>query len=187
MFFNRKWKKADDAALAMASARGSQRAFTEIIDRYQAGVLGFARGYLNDPSLAEEICQESFLRLFQALKRKKFIAVRPYVYSIARNLCHDYFRKKKPEHLAEPPEIPYLQTPLELLKTRQGLEGLARAVDALPESQKAAILLRHTRELSYAEIAQAMDTTVSAVESLLVRARRHLKLTLTSSMDKRVE
>ncbi|MCG8567131.1 MAG: sigma-70 family RNA polymerase sigma factor [Desulfobacterales bacterium] len=167
----------------MGSARGKHRAFAEVLRRYQKGVYGFVHRYVGQPQLAEDICQETFLRLYRALhhEQREDIRIRPYLFSIARNLCHDHYKKKAPESRAEPPEIPDLQTPLALLKKREGLDALSQAVGRLPENQKCAVLLRHTRELSYAEIAQVMNTSVSAVESLLVRARKNLKTMLQPS------
>ena len=180
-FFKPSWRRASDGDLARASARKDAKAFAELIRRYQDPVFRFARQYLGDAQGAEDVCQEAFLRLFQSLENRPDIAVRPYVFSIARNLCCDQVRKKRPENWERPPEMVDGKTPLELLNKRQGLDALSRAVDQLPESQKTVILLRHTRELSYAQIAQAMETTVPAVESLLIRARKKIKTMLQPS------
>ncbi len=180
MLFRNKWKTVDDHALVRASARGEFRAFDVVIHRYQPGLHRFVSRYVGNGELAEDICQESFLRLYARLTRGDGPDIRlgPYLFSIARNLCNDHFRQEGDGIKTSISDLSDARTPLGLLGKKEGLDALAQAVEQLPRSQRCAVLLRHNRDLSQKEIAKIMETSESAVESLLFRARKNLKTML---------
>jgi RNA polymerase sigma-70 factor (ECF subfamily) len=97
---------------------------------------------------------------------------------IAKNLCIDQLRKKRPELMEELPEAASDETPLDLLEGAIEMDRLEKAIDKLPANQRSAVLLRHGEQLSYRRVAEVMDLSVGAVESLLVRARRTLRRNL---------
>ena len=182
MIFQSSYAKRNDADLVAMVAEGNERAFGELLNRHQNAVYCFARRMLGDPREAEDIAQETFLRLYKFSRTYQPKAtLRTYLLRITKNLCIDYFRKKRPELLEEFPEIPNETTPLELLEEAIDADRLEKAIESLPINQRTAVLLRHTEQLSYNQVADVMDITLSAAESLLGRARRSLRNTLKTS------
>ncbi len=172
----RPYTRINDAELVELVARGNERAFNELLVRYQNDVYQLTCRFLGDPLEAEDITQETFLRLFRtACRYTPQASLRTFLFRIAKNLCIDFVRKKRPEFVAELPETGTSETPLSCLERAQTAELLERCVNVLPENQRMAILLRYVSGLRYQEIAEVMSVTVSAVESLLVRARKTLR------------
>ncbi|MBI9088658.1 MAG: RNA polymerase sigma factor [Desulfobacterium sp.] len=162
--------------MMQAIAQGSQDAFLELTTRYQQRVLNFAFRFLGTREEAEDVVQETFLRLFKGANAYDARGtLTAFVFRIVRNLCIDRFRKKSPELLDRLPDPLDNQTPHDYLDRKQAMASLADAVRTLPENQCTAVILRHTEELSYREIAEIMGVSTSAVESLLVRGRRTLR------------
>jgi RNA polymerase sigma-70 factor (ECF subfamily) len=170
-----------DEQLMQAVARGDVAAFDQIIQRYQHVAWKTACRLLSDSMEAEDVAQEAFLKLLDAAPRYRPIAsFRTYFCRILTRLCIDSIRKKRPvvtEHLPEPadssPSLP------ETLIAREREAQVRMVLEALPASQKTAIILRHYQGLSYSEIARIMETTVKAVEGLISRARASLQARLT--------
>ncbi len=166
----------EDSQLVALVAQGKQSAFKELLIRHQDSVYQLAFRFLSDPNEAEDITQETFLRLFRTAGQYHPRAkLRTFLLRIAKNLCIDFVRKKRPETMEELPEKIQQETPLDHLEQAQSMALLTRSINDLPENQKMAIVLRHTSGLHYQEIAEVMGTSVSAVESLLVRARKSLR------------
>ena len=166
----------DDAALMEALIGGKERAFREIVDRHQAGLFRFAMGFCRVREESEDIVQETFLRLFRV--RDQFDttgSLKAFLYKVCRNLLIDAARKRRSEPLDEAVEVDASPSVVETLLTKEGKQTLSRALEALAENQRTAMVLRHTEELSYAEISQVMGASLSAVESLLVRGRRNVR------------
>lgn len=165
-----------DTELVSLVAKGNESAFAEVLTRHQDAVYQFGFRFLGDASEAEDITQETFLRLFRTAERyQPQASLRAFLFRITRNLCIDFIRKKKPELMEVLPESVSHNTPMESLEQAEAIECLNHCIDALPDNQRMAILLRHGSGLCYQEIAHVMGVTVSAVESLLVRARRTLR------------
>ncbi|MBU2551031.1 MAG: sigma-70 family RNA polymerase sigma factor [Proteobacteria bacterium] len=157
-------------------AEGDEGAFRELLDRHQPALYRFARRFLQDAVEAEDVAQEVFLRLYRSAHRyRPRAALRAYLFRIARNLCVDHLRKQRPGSMESAPEAVTRETPLTRLESAQAMNRLLQAVADLPENQRAALLMRHDQGLRYREIAEAMEISVAAVESLLVRARRTLR------------
>ncbi len=179
MMFGPDLARLGDPELAALVAKGNEKAFAEVVRRHQDAVYGFAFRMLHQAQEAEDAAQEAFLRFFKATGQyRQDAGLRAYLIKIVKNICIDIFRKKKPEILDQVPDTPDPDTPLALLEgelTRQAVED---AVAGLPANQRAAVLLRHVEQLSYKQIADVMDLSLGAVESLLVRARRTLKKVL---------
>jgi RNA polymerase sigma-70 factor (ECF subfamily) len=182
MLFRKRHGQDPDARLVELAGQGVESAFEELLHRHQGAVFRFAARFLGDREEAADIAQETFLRLYRnAAAYRPEAALRTYLFRIARNLCLDLVRRKRPVLMAELPEQPTGDHPYEALVGAEHVEALSRALAELPETQRSALLLRHDEGLAYAEIAEAMNTTVPAVESLLVRARK----TLRSCLDGR--
>jgi RNA polymerase sigma factor (sigma-70 family) len=165
--------QGDEKLIAMARA-GNPGAFETIVDRYQGRLLGFCRQMLGSTEDAEDVLQEVFVNSYKAmLADEREINLRPWLYRIARNRCLNYLRKPKAdaqESMDMVPEVDAAST-AEMVHNREEFRQILSDVNKLPETQRAALLLREMDALSYEEIAAAMETTVPSVKSLLVRAR----------------
>jgi RNA polymerase sigma factor (sigma-70 family) len=165
--------QGDEKLIAMARS-GNPGAFEAIVDRYQGRLLGFCRQMLGSTEDAEDVLQEVFVNAYRAmLADEREINLRPWLYRIARNRCLNYLRKPKAdaqESMDMVPEVDAAST-AEKVHNREEFRQILSDVNKLPETQRAALLLREMDALSYEEIAAAMETTVPSVKSLLVRAR----------------
>jgi RNA polymerase sigma-70 factor (ECF subfamily) len=174
------YTRLNDEELAGLTARGNEKAFAEILKRHQDAVYGFGLRMLHHPQEAEDAAQETFLRFFKAAGRYRAQAsLRTYLLKIMKNLCIDFYRKRKTEPMTGLPEPCEPDTPLDLLEGAVAEKALEAAVAKLPVNQRTALLLRHTEKMTHKEICEVMDLSQGAVESLLVRARKTLRLALS--------
>jgi RNA polymerase sigma factor (sigma-70 family) len=153
---------------------GNPGAFDIIVDRYQARLLGFCRQMIGSTEDAEDVLQEVFVNAYKAmLADNRDINLRPWLYRIARNRSLNHLRKPKADAQESMDMVPMVDagSTAEKVHNREEFRQLLNDVTKLPETQRAALLLREIDALSYEEIAEAMDTTVPSVKSLLVRAR----------------
>jgi RNA polymerase sigma factor (sigma-70 family) len=165
--------QGDEKLIAMAR-NGNPGAFEIIVDRYQGRLLGFCRQMLGSTEDAEDVLQEVFVNAYRAmLADEREINLRPWLYRIARNRCLNHLRKPSAdaqESMDMVPEVEAAST-AEKVHNREEFRQIISDVNKLPETQRSALLLREMDALSYEEIADAMETTVPSVKSLLVRAR----------------
>ena len=165
--------QGDEKLIAMARA-GNPGAFETMVDRYQGRLLGFCRQMLGSTEDAEDVLQEVFVNAYRAmLADEREINLRPWLYRIARNRCLNHLRKPSAdaqESMDMVPEVEAAST-AEKVHNREEFRQIIADVNKLPETQRSALLLREMDALSYEEIADAMETTVPSVKSLLVRAR----------------
>lgn len=167
---------SDDELLALY-ASGDQSAARELMLRQAPRVLALATRMLRDGAEAEDVTQEAMLRLWKIAPdwRPGEAKISTWLYRVAANLCTDKLRKRRGVGLDEAPEIADETPSVEKkMMNADRSEALKIAVDRLPGRQKLAISLRHFQELSNPEIANILETSVEAVESLLSRARRAL-------------
>lgn len=153
---------------------GNAGAFDCIVDRYQARLLGFCRQMIGSTEDAEDVLQEVFVNAYKAMMAdNREINLRPWLYRIARNRSLNHLRKPKAVAQESMDMVPMVDaaSTAEKVHNREEFRQLLQDVTKLPETQRAALLLREIDALSYEEIAEAMDTTVPSVKSLLVRAR----------------
>src|SRR6059036_711357 len=163
-----------DERLVMLTRRGNPAAFESLVARYQARLLSFCRHMLGSREDAEDVLQEVFAAAFNAMVAdERPINVRPWLYRIARNRSLNHLRRHQAigvdsmdVHLAE-----HGVTTADKVHRREEFRQLIGDVQDLPETQRTALLLREIDALSYDQIAEAMETTVPSVKSLLVRAR----------------
>jgi RNA polymerase sigma factor (sigma-70 family) len=165
--------QGDDKLIAMARA-GNPGAFEMIVDRYQGRLLGFCRQMLKSTEDAEDVLQEVFVNAYRAmLADEREINLRPWLYRIARNRCLNHLRKPTADAQESMDMVPGVEaaSTAEKVHNREEFRQLLTDVGKLPETQRSALLLREMDAMSYEEIAQAMETSVPSVKSLLVRAR----------------
>ncbi|WP_205699487.1 RNA polymerase sigma factor [Conexibacter sp. SYSU D00693] len=163
-----------DEKLIALTRKGHPGAYEVLVARYQARLLAFCRHMLSSREDAEDVLQEVFAAAYRALLQdERPINVRPWLYRIARNRSLNHLRKQTAigvdsmdVHLADGG-----QTTAEQVHRREDFRQLVADVQTLPETQRTALLLREIDALSYEQIAEAMETTVPSVKSLLVRAR----------------
>ena len=174
--------RSDEQLVAMFRA-GSDDAFRAIHDRYRARLLAYARQMLrgggSDP---EDAMQDVFLRAYRALRRSdRPVILRAWLYRIAHNRCIDELRRPRPvpselEADAEPAfaSARAAVEPSAVIERTAAVTRLLADVQRLPSQQRSALLMRELQGLSYEELANALDVTVPAVKSLLLRARTGL-------------
>jgi RNA polymerase sigma-70 factor (ECF subfamily) len=177
---------------------GDKSAFRIIVEKYQQRVINVAYRILGDPEDAEEIAQETFLKAYLSAKSYKPQAeLFTYLYTIVTHLALNRLRKKRrlrwfsldslddSEGGSNPEEILTDPTdrPDEALERTEREEVVRRALASLPPAQKAAMVLSRYEGLSYSQIAEVMDISVSAVESKLYRAKQTLKKKLTPYLE----
>jgi RNA polymerase sigma factor (sigma-70 family) len=163
-----------DERLIALTRRGQHAAFEALCARYQARLLSFVRHMLGSREDAEDVLQEVFAAAFNAvLADEREINVRPWLYRIARNRSLNHLRRASAVGV-DSMDVHFADFGLstgERVLRRESFRELLDDVRALPETQRTALLLREIDALSYEQIAQAMETTVPSVKSLLVRAR----------------
>jgi RNA polymerase sigma factor (sigma-70 family) len=165
--------QGDEKLIAMARS-GNPGAFEAIVDRYQGRLLGFCRQMLGSTEDAEDVLQEVFVNAYRAmLADEREINLRPWLYRIARNRCLNHLRKPTADAQESMDMVPVVEaaSTAEKVHNREEFRQLLTDVGKLPETQRSALLLREMDAMSYEEIAQAMETSVPSVKSLLVRAR----------------
>jgi RNA polymerase sigma factor (sigma-70 family) len=165
--------QSDERLIALVR-RGQHAAFETLVSRYQSRLLAFCRHMLASREDAEDVLQEVFAAAFNAmLADDRQINVRPWLYRIARNRSLNHLRRASAIGV-DSMDIHYAEggiSTVDKVLRRESFRQLIGDVHKLPETQRTALLLREIDALSYDQIADAMETTVPAVKSLLVRAR----------------
>jgi RNA polymerase sigma factor (sigma-70 family) len=163
-----------DERLIVLIRRGQHAAFETLFSRYQSRLLAFCRHMLGSREDAEDVLQEVFAAAFNAiLADEREINVRPWLYRIARNRSLNHLRRASAIGV-DSMDVHYAENGVstaEKVMRRESFRQLIGDVQQLPETQRTALLLREIDALSYEQISDAMETTVPAVKSLLVRAR----------------
>ena len=163
-----------DERLIAYVRRGNNAAFEVLVARYQSRLLSFCRHLLGSREDAEDVLQEVMAAAFNAiLADDRPINVRPWLYRIARNRSLNHLRRiqavgvdSMDVHLSDNGA-----STADKVHEREEFRVLVDDIHELPETQRTALVLREMDALSYEQIAEAMETTVSSVKSLLVRAR----------------
>jgi RNA polymerase sigma-70 factor (ECF subfamily) len=167
---------------------GDELAFKSLVENYQDLVYNTALGVVQNSEDAEDVAQEVFIQVFRSIDQFKGDArLSTWIYRITTTKALDHIRSRKrkkrfafitslfgpnDELIHEPVDF---QHPGVTLDRKEQAALLFRMIDQLPDNQKLAFTLHKTEELSYQEIADVMELSVSAVESLLFRARQNLR------------
>jgi RNA polymerase sigma-70 factor, ECF subfamily len=175
-----------DEALMARVADGDERAFQLLSGRHLPAMLGLARRILGNAAEAEDVAQEAFMRVWTHAPRWQPLAqFRTWLTRVVINLCLD--RKRRAPWVE-------LETAGEIVDPAPGAgekaeddereRMLAAAIETLPTRQRSAIVLTYGDGMSNAQVAEILDTSVSAVETLLVRAKQNLRRALENVIDK---
>jgi len=180
----------EDVELMLRVKQGDRRSFTLLLERHQPSVERFLYAKVRNRALAEELAQEVFLRVYRSRGTYEPTArFKSWLFQIASHLGSNSRRDRRRERLHEPldqrmPDRPVLQIPDNRPSAEQTLlvdvrlEEIRRAVAALPEKQRAAVLMHKFSGMEYSEIARAFECSESAVKSLIFRAHEALRKSL---------
>ena len=171
-------------------AKGDLSAFREIVERYQNPLLNYIYRYTGDRASAEDIAQEVFLRVFKNAKEyQPLSSFKTWLFKIATNLCLNELRDSKIHRntidIFELNEAGFVAlaekrpSPVRELENRELSFTLKKALKNLPEKQRVALLIHKYSGFTYLEISQMMGCSMSAVESLIHRARQSLRKQLS--------
>jgi len=168
----------EDVRLMLSFQKGNVHDFQRLMQRHYRSVVNLANRFLGDRSAAEDVSQEVFLQLFRSAGRyRPSASFTTWLYTITRNACYSEVRRRshRPGQLGESAcEDPRAEAP-DSIEQAELQAAVKKAVASLPESQRMAVILRRYEDLSYEQIAKAMNISVGAVKSLLHRARQSLK------------
>jgi RNA polymerase sigma-70 factor (ECF subfamily) len=171
---------ADEKALIEAFQSGDEFAFVSLYNRYKTPVYGFCVKMLGDKTLAQDVLQETFLRVYENRERLiKTSSFKSWVFTIARNQCLNQLRRSKRQVSLEDdahgdPAPPVPQGQVAHLEKSEQVRLVNHFLDQLKDDYREVIILREYQNLSYAEIAAVTRSTLSAVKSRLFKARRKL-------------
>ena len=177
--------EVSDEALLVLYANGDPDAARLLMQRLLPRVLSYAARMVSDRTEAEDVAQDSMLRLWKIAPewRQGEAKVSTWLYRVVTNLCTDRLRarqRRRAVALDDAPEMPDgAASALSGLITRQRLDALQAALDTLPDRQRQAVVLRHIEGWGNPEIALVMEIGVEAVESLTARGKRSLAAALS--------
>lgn len=158
------------------SAEGDRDAFAALVGRHQRSVLALAHRYLGDAAEAQDVGQEVFLRLWAAAARYRPDSPLPaYLRTLTVNLCLDRIRKPKLVPVESLPDPVGREDPAGSATASERGRILEEGLRQLPRTQRMAMVLFHYEGLSVKEVADHLETSPKAVESLLSRARVTLR------------
>jgi RNA polymerase sigma-70 factor (ECF subfamily) len=170
-----------DDELVRRAGEGDAAAVQALVTRKLRRVLALAERMLGDPAEAEDVAQETFLKVWRNAPRWRPGRARfdTWLHRVALNLCYDRLRRRREKPVAEPPETPDPgPAPDRGLAAADVGRRVRLALLDLPPRQREAIVLCHYQELGNIEAAQVMGVSVEALESLLSRGRRALRAAL---------
>ncbi|WP_245434127.1 sigma-70 family RNA polymerase sigma factor [Pseudolabrys taiwanensis] len=166
-------------------ARGDQPAFRALARRHLPAMVGLARRVLGNTADAEDVAQEAMLRVWTHAPRWQPVAAfKTWLTRIVVNLCLDRKRRAAWVDLEEAGDL-VDRTPdaVERMETNERERQLQSAIEKLPDRQRAAIVLTYSEGMSNAQVADILDTSVSAVETLLIRGKQNLRRALGGLID----
>lgn len=176
-----------DEELVEACLAGEASAFDVLVARWEDRIRGAAFRFLASEDEARDVAQETFLKAYRGLSGfKREARFSSWLYQIATNLCRDRLRRRKTRPLvsldaledAGPVIVETRPGAHERLAARDLADAVRRAIHALPEEQREVVILKQYQELTFLEIAQALDVPVSTVKTRLYRGLVQLRLRL---------
>ena len=152
------------------------RAFRQWVEEYQDQAWTLARYMLRDPAEAEDVCQESFVKLWNNRDNIDLEKVKPWLMKVIRNGCLDRIRRRRPEAELDPErETAATPGPMEDLEGRDIGRRIREAIAALGEPYRSLVVLRDVQQHSYEEVAGTLELSMTQVKVYLHRARKQLR------------
>jgi RNA polymerase sigma-70 factor (ECF subfamily) len=179
--------RAEDAKLIHRALRGDQFAYKQLMKKYHDPIFNVVYRIVHDKQQVEDLTQETFVKAFASLKNfNEEYAFSTWLYKIATNSSIDYIRKKKlntfsidkpiameeSDYSFELPDTTY--QPDKNIIQKQQSKLIENAIEKLPEKYKRVIILRHSEERDYAEIAKMLKLPIGTVKAHIFRARELL-------------
>jgi RNA polymerase sigma-70 factor, ECF subfamily len=161
--------------------RGDERAFSLIVRAYETPVFNYVLRLVGDRSLAEDLTQEVFLRVFQGLPRFSLrCKFTTWLFQVTKNRVLDELRatERRPRHLVALDDVAPLEVLDAPIERGETVEALWRAINGLTVDLKMALLLRDVTGLSYTEIADSLEITLATVKWRIYKAREEVVLAL---------
>lgn len=177
----------DEKALIRQILAGDQDAFAQLVQTHQKPVYNLCLRMVSNPSDAEDLAQEAFVKAWRGLRFYKHeAAFSTWLYRLTSNVCIDFLRKQKRQNTIsltdedeQELEIPDAEPmPEELLLHREKQQAVAAAMSRLEEEYRLALTLRVVDDLTYEQIAEVLDIKVGTVKSRIARARERLRKNL---------
>ncbi|MFO8027867.1 MAG: sigma-70 family RNA polymerase sigma factor [Opitutales bacterium] len=170
-----------DNLCMVAMAEGDVEFLKTLIDRWQMRLINFFYRALGNRADAEDLAQECFIDLYRAAPRYRQQGnFKAFLFTLARRRLIDRYRRnsRRPLEYRDPSDFRILEQSSSSGHSTELEEAFHEALTTLPEQQRHAILLLQQQELSYEEIAEAMETSLGTVKSWIHRARQQLRLQL---------
>lgn len=181
-----------DEELVARVQRGDKKAFDMLVIKYQHKIIQLVNRYIKDPSEAQDVAQEAFIKAYRALDSfRGDAAFYTWLYRIAINTAKNYLQARSrrntnfevdiqnAEKVENAPQLQDLESPDNYLANEQIIETIKQAISLLPEEMRTAIMLREFEGMSYEEIAEAMNCPIGTVRSRIFRAREAIDEKLT--------
>lgn len=185
-----------DQDLVLRVQQGDKSAYDLLVIKYQHKIIQLVNRYIKDPSEAQDVAQEAFIKAYRALGNfRGESAFYTWLYRIAINTAKNYLVSRArrnsdyqvdiqdAEQIENAPQLQGMETPDRLLSNQEIVETIKSAIENLPEEMRVAIMLREFEGLSYEEISVAMDCPVGTVRSRIFRAREAIDSKLTPLLD----
>lgn len=173
--------------LISALKEGDENAFRDLVDSFQLKVVNTCYGFLHDRDEAEDIAQDVFVEIYHSIhKFREDSSLSTWIYRIAVNKSLNRKKRLNKRSLfssfsnGDDDSFAYAdlksEAPLadEIIIKDEEKQKLHKAIDRLPENQKTALILSKFEDMSYKEISEIMDLSISSIESLLFRAKQNL-------------
>ncbi len=170
----------NDQEIIQVIANGDRKAFDKLYELFSEKVYNTSLSYTQNEQDAEEITQDVFTNIFKnAAKFKGDSAVGTWIYRIAVNTSLNYIKRKNRFSFLRfsdaESERPDFEHPGVLLENKENAKALFKVIDTLPDTQKTAFILSYIEDLPRQEVADVMETSLKAVESLLQRGKQNLR------------
>jgi RNA polymerase sigma-70 factor (ECF subfamily) len=179
-----KYSEQLDEDLVLRVQRGDKSAFDFLVIKYQHRIIQLVNRYVKDPSEAQDVAQEAFIKAYRALGNfRGDSAFYTWLYRIAINTAKNYLVSRSrrnsdyqvdiqdAEVFENAPQLQGMETPERHLLNQEIVDTIQEAIDKLPEDMRTAIMLREFEGMSYEEIAETMECPVGTVRSRIFRAR----------------
>lgn len=185
-----------DKELVRRVQQGDKSAYDILVIKYQHKIVQLVNRFVKDPSEAQDVAQEAFIKAYRALGNfRGDSAFYTWLYRIAINTAKNYLVSRSrrysdyevdvqdAEQVENAPQLKGMETPDSILMNEQIIEAIKAAIEKLPDEMRTAIMLREFEGMSYEEIAQAMECPVGTVRSRIFRAREAIDEKLTPLLD----